>query len=402
MILKRRALLKAYLSLAFFLSMQAVVPLLRGFGSTDFDTEEGDSFQQLMWLVVYGFGALICVRHKSLLLSAFRRSPELGFTLVLVCASMLWSVSVGLTFRRAVALVGTTSIALLAVQLLREGELQSILSRTFKLAMVLSVCFAVLLPEYGVMTGLHQGAWRGIFTHKNIMGGWFGLVAVFFFAQALAGHRIGWIWFVVAVGLVFKSTSITALLVCTFSCAILLLSRANAHAGKLRPVLVLLTFCALLALLYGATGVYEQILSSAGRDVTLTGRTDVWTAVLPRLADRPILGYGYGAFWSGLENRLGLIEQSIGFRPAHAHNGFIDVALSIGLLGVALYAAVCVRMLWRAGGWAELPMSLFAKSFLIFFLIYNMTESFSLAQNSLYWILICIFSLGMRRGDDRR
>ena len=39
------------------------------------------------------------------------------------------------------------------------------------------------------------------------------------------------------------------------------------------------------------------MLTALGRSATLTGRTRIWQMSLDNIAQRPWLGYGFGAFW---------------------------------------------------------------------------------------------------------
>ena len=67
-----------------------------------------------------------------------------------------------------------------------------------------------------------------------------------------------------------------------------------------------------------------------GKDVTLTGRTGIWSAVLDSIAKRPLLGYGYQAFWLGLEGESYRVILAVSWVLAQAQNGFLDVMLENG------------------------------------------------------------------------
>jgi O-antigen ligase len=109
--------------------------------------------------------------------------------------------------------------------------------------------------------------------------------------------------------------------------------------------------------------------SSLNRDNTLTGRTEVWEDVLPAMRARPLLGYGFGSFWTDARRALYLIPT--------AHNGYLDILLQLGEVGLVFYAVwllSCARQLHRALSqdydWASLAIC-----FLIMGLVYNATES---------------------------
>ena len=77
-----------------------------------------------------------------------------------------------------------------------------------------------------------------------------------------------------------------------------------------------------------------------GKDLTLTGRTGIWSAVLDSIAKRPLLGYGYQAFWLGLEGESYRIILAVSWVLAQAQNGFLDVMLEMGTVGLAIVLLV--------------------------------------------------------------
>lgn len=54
-----------------------------------------------------------------------------------------------------------------------------------------------------------------------------------------------------------------------------------------------------------------NILGALGKDASLTGRTDVWEFVIDRIKDRPILGYGFGTFWNGLDGKSAYVVRAV-------------------------------------------------------------------------------------------
>lgn len=87
----------------------------------------------------------------------------------------------------------------------------------------------------------------------------------------------------------------------------------------------------------------EAIFGAFNKSSNLTGRTDIWPAILSEIAKRPWTGYGYASYW---QEWRGNNDPSISFPfPAirHAHNGFMELALQLGLVGVILYALFSLR-----------------------------------------------------------
>jgi O-antigen ligase len=131
----------------------------------------------------------------------------------------------------------------------------------------------------------------------------------------------------------------------------------------------------------------NALLQLMGRDNTLTGRTDLWTLALEEIAHRPWLGYGYSAFWI---YKLDYVASLFDWGVPHAHNGFLELALNIGVIGVAIFTIGFIRSFARALRGLRIDTSaagLWPILFLSFVLLYNLTESTVLGHNSLYWAL---------------
>ena len=109
--------------------------------------------------------------------------------------------------------------------------------------------------------------------------------------------------------------------------------------------------------------------SAVGRDSTLTGRTDIWLGLLPDVQRAPLVGYGFGSFWT--PRRIG--NHDIG----EAHNGYIEVCLGLGFTGLFLTANFLLattrkvaRLFMEDYDWASLGVCL-----LIMVAVHNITES---------------------------
>jgi O-antigen ligase len=137
----------------------------------------------------------------------------------------------------------------------------------------------------------------------------------------------------------------------------------------------------------------DTLLTLLGKDVTLTGRTKIWAAVIRLIARQPWLGYGYGAVWSDTSGRgpLAWIVKLAGYTPDHAHNSWLEQWLGMGLVGlgawVLCYLSALLRCLWavfaRRG-------ALFAFPFLAVYSLMMLTESVAVAYNDLRWVLFVV------------
>ena len=176
----------------FFLA-KGLWPLLgsRGLGA-ETSGSEGTLFVQLGLGLVFLIAAALIIPRVGLFLSYCVRNKALLLLLAVTSFSLLWSADPALTFRRLVALVGTTSFGIYLVMRFTPEELLRLLAWMLGLSAVLSLVFIVALPEFGTYReGGHDGLWRGIYGHKGHFGRVMvlGVLVFLFLTLERNGHR---------------------------------------------------------------------------------------------------------------------------------------------------------------------------------------------------------------------
>lgn len=385
---------RGFAVLALFLFTGALLPLLlRESGASVDDLAAGNPVLRATYSSVHAVTLLLLAWRAR---EAARAALRHGMTLALVAmavASVAWSAAPEITLRRSFALVGTTALGVYLASRWEARTLLRLLAVALGAAAALSLVFAVALPALGVDQGVHAGAWRGVFTQKNTLAQVMvlGAIACALTAPALRrGRWVAWGGAGLCTLLVVGSTSKTGLaLLLTFAALVPLLRLLRGHPSK---AMIALAFGVLVAGLGGvvAAANTERVLSALGRDATLTGRTELWVAVGERIAEHPVLGHGYSAFWLGRTGASAPVLEAVGWDAPHAHNGALDLALDLGLLGLLLYAAG--YFLAVARGAAALrrtpgPEGAWPLVFLLLVLLYNVTESVILRSNNLFWVL---------------
>jgi exopolysaccharide production protein ExoQ len=324
---------------------------------------------------------------------ASRVASPICLSLVLLIAfavsSVYWSVDPWLTLKRLIPLLGTTLVGVyFGARFTLHGFLKSAFVALFIMTAA-SLVVGSLLPEYGIRgTGLWAG-FRGVFIHKNILGPIAVLstmTSIYWTALNIERNR-KWVW--IGVGAVSMSVlclvltlSVSSYINALLALAILLSLRILQRAGRLRMPLMLCFAC--LTVL----GVMESVANLAaisevfGRDATLTGRTDIWRFAIHLIEREPLFGYGYAVAW----DKLGWY-----FDVVHVHNGFLAVALDLGMIGLGLCVAFLVQVGWRCfsllvrseGFVSTWPAALFS-----LVLLGNVTEVNLLDGGKIQWCLL--------------
>ncbi len=376
----------------------AFMPLWRSLQGVDLAAAEGDPFQQVVWFAVYSVVAfLLLVRWRSIVLPAINALP-LWPLMLFIFISAGWSAVPDLTLRRGLTLLGTTAVGLYVVSRYDPEEQLELLSWALVVVCAASLLSSLFVPAYGISPEPHLGDWRGIFTDKNSLGRVATLTAVCFSLRWNSARRH--IPYIAGLGLalllVVLSHSSTAVVVLLSSWLIyLLLVSLLSRRSSLIP-LGLVVGGLVLAFAGKVWGVFDVLsfgLDLLGKSAHLTGRTYLWESVLKMIEQRPWLGYGYDGFWLGMSGPSARVWLENPWSPPHAHNGFLDTWLELGLVGLGLLGLSAAFIVSRL-------LSLFSRStsaaarwplmFMIFVALYNLTENTILARNSIFWVLYVI------------
>ena len=157
------------------------------------------------------------------------------------------------------------------------------------------------------MRGFHEGAWRGVFLHKNAFGRIMDLGLLVFVLMALGRVGRTWIWWGMAaltIVLILLSKSAGALVVGAVVLALLPFARIMQKSrSAAAPVFIILLMIvgAFFAVTYAD---FTTVLGVLGKDETLTGRTGLWSATTELARERPVFGYGYDGFWLGWDRSI--------------------------------------------------------------------------------------------------
>ncbi|MEZ6022978.1 MAG: O-antigen ligase family protein [Hyphomonadaceae bacterium] len=348
-------------------------------------------YARLFFIPVYAFLAWAIWRERGAALRAVAAAPLLVGLVALALASTLWSIDGGATLRRVVWLALTMGFSLyLAWRYDWRGLLQ-VLAGAFLVLVAGSLLLGALAPSIGRMTFEHPGAWSGLWTHKNTLGGIMALGVPACACAAFVASQRRWLWSATALGafaLVLLSTSKTALIASMLGLGVIALG-ALIRRGPLTAIVAASGVA--VAVIVGAGVVLlapDLLVTMLGRDLTLTGRTDIWQAAAPAVAAQPWLGYGYYAFWLPDDGPAYWIRETVQWEVASAHSGWLEMALGMGRIGVALFALQLAATLWRgAGAVARVEAGLWAPAFLAAFALYTLSESHVLQANNLFWTI---------------
>lgn len=349
-----------------------------------------------MWLPVYGAIGVLALR-APLMMTRVAVGAVMGLTLVAwTFLSSRWSIHGDVTTRRSIALLFTTLFGLYMAARLDWKTLVRMLASVFFLLAVGSYIVSLLFPGLGANDPIHPGSWNGLWYEKNQMGGLMTHGALVCAVAAIfePPRRKMWIFAsALCVGAVVMTDSTTSLLGCAVALgtlfAILILRRGGAVAlGAIW--LGVAGGGGFLGLITLAPALFFKLIH---KDPTLTGRTEIWGAVLRRVEVHPMLGYGFGAVWADPWGPAWFIRHEVKWNAPTAHNGWLDVLLQLGAIGLGLVALHFILTAVVAGTRLLRGLEgLWAIPFIAIFALLSVSESTLLQYNGLPWLMYIVVS----------
>lgn len=370
---------------------------------------EGDPLKQLLYLVICLFAV-----GTNLLAPPKARGAAIPVSILIFMAwawaSLGWSYYPATAVRRLVLL---SIVIVTTFSLVRALGVRSCLTLISNAAVVLLVANFVAVA---VLPGAQQeytqwdlsssptDTWRGFHMDKNAAGV-VGVVQAFLFifraVQPGLQPYVRAAWLLAMLGaLAFvwgtgSKSSLGLLVPAVLGAAALLPiagSRAVALALAVGSAVVISLVLIVDPSIFATAGVALRDLLNSPR--ALTGRVEIWLMALRYIGDNFWLGSGYGSFWqvgpSGPVFRYG--AGWLHLMP-NAHNGYLDLAVQLGIVGavlgaaagflVPLYSAVAYAPMTRSVRWLALSVIFFAAA-------HNLLEATLFNRDNTEFVLLVV------------
>lgn len=272
------------------------------------------------------------------------------------------------------------------------------------LGALLNVLFVFGRPP--IDTKFATWGYPGYFSGKNYLGEFAAITVLLAIHEMLypgARRAAGIVVAVVAIGLLALSNSKTSVgllvLVPVLAGALLAVSRWT----SVSPAVFVLAIPLLWYVFSVVTGIsLNRVSFMLYGDSTFTGRSIIWDFANLEIAKRPLFGWGYQSFWlvgpdaPSVLDAPGWVKQM-----PNAHNGYLDVRIEMGYVGLVLLIGFIGATLHAIGrtaenqparGWVLLSLALLV-------IIYNFLESLWMRGYEFPWVLFLIVAAeaGRRR-----
>jgi exopolysaccharide production protein ExoQ len=316
-----------------------------------------------------------------------------GFTLIwlfywFAAASVLWGSYSGPSMLKALALLITVfGVYRLMLVLSVRTFVADVMTGLFLLS-VISVFFALLIPDIGrLKTWQHDGQWSGVFESKQTLGAGSAILVFLALQQYLRGEQKIYCAVAVLFGLACVvgsgsrgggALAVGAIFTSYFARRSARVQQALAYG----PMFMMAIACLQIAYIVLTENRYIPFF---GTKLDFTERAYIWQFALRHFHEYPLFGYGLNGFWSR-EQLTADYNHEHGWVLDNYHSGYITIAMELGLVGFALFAAgmwAWARRMNSAARLRSIYDDAFTVSFvnLIFFI--DFTETFFLRSTNI-------------------
>lgn len=307
-------------------------------------------------------GLVVLRKRASKLILRDNRAFLLFF--IYISVSILWTDDVLAFSKRWSRIVGDFTMALI---ILTEPKPLSAVLCVIRRAIIVLLPLSLVICLYYPALGTLDGVWIGVAIDKNWLGALCAAATACLLLNramrkskpelavdvSLAGVPFEIPYLLLSIYLLFgggggaESRSSTAIVLLGLSLALFrFIGFVKTHKISVVPmVAVSVSAILLLQVVPRATGhrtisdhLIEDVLH---KNVNLTDRADFWPLLIQKGMMHPWLGAGFDSFFSDrmqdeLQRELAASETY--FKPNQAHNGYLELFLNLGLLGLLLFS----------------------------------------------------------------
>ena len=364
-------------------------------------------------MIIAGFAVL--VRREVFSGRLFRENFWLIALLIFGFVSIVWSDFPFIAMKRWIKTLGHPVMAMI---ILTDPEpvraFRTVMKRAAFVLLPLSVVFVKYLPEFG--RGFDQwtgtGYYNGVMLTKNDLGYVCMIFGLFFLWNLLSRKKIHdtvlrrdetllSILFLGIIAYLLSIADSATSLATLFIGAAVLVGLGSRFVSRSHFGVYLIVFSTFLVTVELTFDVYSKIVEMLGRDPTLTDRSVVWADAIA-LQTRPITGMGFESFWLGY--RLDWMWAKWWWRPNQAHNGYIEIYLNLGWIGLSLFLALVVSTFRKVSAGlaseSEFDFSRLRLAFLFAILSHNYTEA-TFKGVHLLWTVFYLVAISIPERDTR-
>ena len=163
---------------------------------------------------------------------------------------------------------------------------------------------------------------------------------------------------------------------------------------KLIFVILFLVFAGSIIVLdlFYSGEILASLFELAGKNLTLTGRTDLWADIMIEVKKHFLIGCGYKGFWIVDSPKILKIYETYVWLPRSSHNGYLDILNETGFIGLLMVLGIIINYFFTL---VKHKVKSFWMWFVVIALIENFTETIFFNTGGLMTLLFIFAYLSL-------
>ncbi len=345
----------------------------------------GDAFSVL--LDYFCFGLQILLMFSGLSEKIRIRKSHISTYLFLILIFVMSMIVTKYPVLQIISCVRFSATACFGLWLAEKYDVESIVEITCNAQcafVIFTILFTLLFTADAFQTTLGTGlSYCGIYSTKNTCASElaFGIIMMILLIniRMKQGNKNNFVlyFFILIQAIMLLACKATGAIFCVFVSVMFIL-----FFSKIRFNMGLIFSLGNLAFLLFVLKILphlSKLMSLIGKDITLTGRTDLWKRIIyVMMTNKMWTGYGYAMFWRNSDAytlvHKGFYKYSFGANmTSGSHNAVIELFANLGLIGIISFFAMLIISM-RGSKKISLNAYKFIGAVILFLLIHGLSE----------------------------
>ncbi len=374
---------------------------------------DGSPLDAAVFGVLLAAAVVVLIRRRRRTCTLLAASWPILIYFFYCLISIAWSYHPDVAFKRWIKAIGDLAMVLVIVT---DGQPVSALCRLFSRVGFLYFPTSVLfIKYYGELGRAYDPAGglanTGVSTNKNLLG-----VTLLVISLGTVWHLLSLlraknhpnrgrhllahgVLLAFGISLFAMADSATSTSCFILGCGLILATQLTAIKSRPARVHVLCLAIVLTGGLTFLSGGTAGVAHALGRQSSLSGRTDIWAAVI-QASGNPVIGTGFESFWISPNVQVfsHILKAKGWWHPEglnEAHDGYLEVYLNLGWIGVCLISTILINGYRRAVAAFRLnpPIGGLMLAYIVAAAVYSITEAgFRMMYPMWFFLLLAIVS----------
>jgi O-antigen ligase len=307
------------------------------------DIATSNPINQIVFSSLYLLSFPGLLTRKNRILELIKTEKFFSLFLAWSFLTIFWSDAMFVSFKRWLQFFGSGIILLSAIL-----NFRSIDECIGYVKIILSIYIPITLLSIILGPGVGQWGWKGLTLQKNMLGQHV-LMSLIIWSIAIARDNglkkktYALIFWCISLILLIGSRSVTCIL--TAMALFLIVGAFKAQKVIFEPIIgrffslvfIFLFWFSVAAIVILNPDLLASMFAAFGKDITLTGRVELWGSIFSYTQNHLFIGCGFGGFWVVGSSTLNSLYDEYTWFPNEAHLGYLDILNETGVIGLLFF-----------------------------------------------------------------